>query len=172
MIFDRNKIKNKVKELFDGMSKYSQKVFIENNANGESIELFDIAYNNFELKTLNCIKNIRFLKRKITSNYSPEEYINHIEPLGIYWSISNPYPHWGGFRNKYIYEFKIEVNKKDIDIESTMLARSYGSMGLKEDEITLKSGSKVKLIDINVECINKEYQKINKNKYINKFYAI
>lgn len=136
--------------------------------------LFDEAYFYFEMQIEDeIIPNTNILRRKVTSDYNPEEYINHIEPLGIYWSISNPETHWGKDQ-KYVYEFEAQISKDNIDLEETMVARCQGYIGQDEDEITLKKGTKVKLTEIYC-MLNGTSQRVeikNRNQYINKMYTI
>lgn len=138
--------------------------------------LFKLTYNNFKKNILNnIIPNTYIVSRKITSNLSPDKYINYIQPLGIYWTKNIPKAYWGK-NKKYTYTFLSEITYNDIDIFETIVARSKGYMGYIEDEINLKSGNKIKLLDINCELTDGQEKvfisKKLRNEYINKYYTV
>lgn len=96
------------------------------------------------------IENVSELKRVISSDKNPEEFINWLAneatALGIYWSFGDGFAYDADKSHQYKYTFVTNVSKDDVDIKRTQLASL--KFHRNEQEIRLKQGVAIKLTQV------------------------
>ena len=96
------------------------------------------------------IDNVSELKRVISSDKNPEEFINWLAneatALGIYWSFGDGFAYDADKSHPYRYTFVTNVSKDDVDVKRTQLASL--KFNRNEQEIRLKQGTAIKLTQV------------------------
>lgn len=96
------------------------------------------------------IDNVSELKRVISSDKNPEEFINWLAneatALGIYWSFGDGFAYDADKSHPYRYTFVTNVSKDDVDVKRTQLASL--KFHRNEQEIRLKQGTAIKLTQV------------------------
>ena len=96
------------------------------------------------------IDNVSELKRVISSDKNPEEFINWLAneatALGIYWSFGDGFAYDADKSHPYRYTFVTNVSKDEVDVKRTQLASL--KFHRNEQEIRLKQGTAIKLTQV------------------------
>ena len=116
-------------------------------------DLINSTINQYIDRQKEIIKNTKQIKRQITSDLSPEEFLKYLAKedtgLGAYWSINKAEAVEYNEQNqdhKYLYTFVGEPSIDNIDIGKTLNVRAI--LEDTEDEIRLKKAGEIKLVGL------------------------